>query len=85
MGVFRFQAPAVIYFDVTADSEEEAVKLANMVRHQNIDDGFNISLFFRGLPARADAYAYFQELNEDSSRVALLTAKNIVDTTEAGE
>lgn len=82
MGIFRFQAPAAIYFSVQADSEEEAVELANQVRQQNIEDGFSLSLFFCGLPARADAYAYFQELDGSSNYVAPLTDKNIVDTTE---
>lgn len=81
MGVFRFQAPAVIYFSVQADSEAEAVELANQVRRQNIEDGFSLSLFFCGLPARADAYAYFRELDEDSNHVAPLTTEDIIDTT----
>ena len=46
--LYRIQIPAIIMFNIKADSPEAAVKLAEQVRNENNDEGWDIDLYLDG-------------------------------------
>lgn len=68
---FRIQVPAVIYFAVRAETPEEALAIAERVRVDNDDNGWDVDLGLDGEElGDAEGRAY---LDSNALKVALTT------------
>ena len=79
MGVYRIQVPAAIVFSVTASSPEQALVIAETIRLDNDDEGWDIDLTLDGEfldDAGARAYIDSGALREP------LTEHDIIDVEE---
>lgn len=79
MPVYRFQAPAVIMFDVRAESPEAAVSAAEQVRINNIDGGWDVELEPTDCTSDFEGRAY---LDDRAARARTLTTDDIVHEYE---
>lgn len=76
---FRIQVPAVIYFYVQAETPEEALAIAERVRVDNDDNGWDVDLNLDGEELDdAEGRAYL----DSNARADALTTDNIVAEDE---
>ena len=79
MPVYRFQVPAVIMFDVRAESPEAAVTAAEQIRINNKDGGWDVDLEPADCTSNHEGRAY---LDEQAARAHALTTDDIVHEYE---
>lgn len=79
MPVYRFQVPAVIMFDVRAESPEAAAAAAEQVRSNNIDGGWDVGLEPTDCTSNFEGRAY---LDERAAHAHTLTPDDIVHEYE---
>ncbi len=60
--LYRFQVPAVIYFDVEAVSEQTAVAHANTLRQMHQSNGWPLTLPPQSEGGASDARCYFDKI-----------------------
>ena len=76
---FRIQVPAVVIFSVQAETPEEALAIAERVRVDNDDNGWDVDLNLDGEELDdADGRAYL----DSNKRKVVLTEDDIQDVIE---